>query len=132
MIEKNYSLKAFNTFGIDISAKYYTSFSSITQLQEIVSNSEFADEQKLILGGGSNILFTKNYNGLVLKNNLKGIEIVKENDDFIYIKSAAGEVWHNLVLHCIKANYAGLENLSLIPGSVGASPIQNIGVTVSN
>ncbi len=122
-----HSLKKFNTFGIDISAKYFAEFSSIADIQEILSNPNHLKSKKLILGGGSNLLFTKNFDGLVLKNNLKGIELVKEDTDFYYVKSAAGEVWHEFVLHCIKKNYAGLENLSLIPGNVGASPMQNIG-----
>jgi len=81
----------------------------------------------LILGGGSNILFTKNFDGIVLKNEIKGIEKVKEDDESVYIKAGAGENWHSFVLYCIKNNWAGIENLSLIPGNVGASPMQNIG-----
>jgi len=121
------SLKKLNTFGIDVTAKYFVEFSSIEEIQEILSNSKFLNTKKLILGGGSNLLFTQNFDGLVLKNNLKGIKLVKEDTDFYYVKSAAGEVWHEFVMHCIKNNYAGLENLSLIPGNVGASPMQNIG-----
>jgi UDP-N-acetylmuramate dehydrogenase len=81
----------------------------------------------LILGGGSNILFTQNYEGLVLKNDLKGISIVKEEDDFVYVQAGAGENWHQFVLYCLRKNLSGAENLSLIPGNVGASPMQNIG-----
>jgi UDP-N-acetylmuramate dehydrogenase len=81
----------------------------------------------MILGGGSNILFTKNYNGLVIKNELSGINLIKEDEDYFYVKAAAGVVWHQFVLHCIHHNYAGTENLSLIPGTVGAAPLQNIG-----
>jgi UDP-N-acetylmuramate dehydrogenase len=81
----------------------------------------------LVLGGGSNILFTKDVDGLVLKNECKGINLIDEDADYFYVKAAAGEVWHDLVTHCIANNYAGLENLSLIPGNVGASPMQNIG-----
>ena len=83
--------------------------------------------RKLILGGGSNILFTKNFDGIVLKNEIKGIELVSEDDEHIYVKAGAGENWHQFVLYCIQQNYAGVENLSLIPGCVGASPMQNIG-----
>lgn len=121
------SLKKLNTFGIDITAKYFVEFSSIEDIQDILSNPKFLNTKKLILGGGSNLLFTQNFDGLVLKNNLKGIKLIKEDTDFYYVKSAAGEVWHDFVMHCIKNNYAGLENLSLIPGNVGASPMQNIG-----
>ncbi|MEI8059541.1 MAG: UDP-N-acetylmuramate dehydrogenase, partial [Ferruginibacter sp.] len=83
--------------------------------------------QTLILGGGSNILFTKNFDGIVLKNELKGIELLKEDEHYVYVKVGAGENWHQFVLHCISNNWAGVENLSLIPGNVGASPMQNIG-----
>ena len=121
------SLKKLNTFGIDVTAKYFVEFSSIEDIQDILSNPKFLNTKKLILGGGSNLLFTQNFDGLVLKNNLKGIKLIKEDTDFYYVKSAAGEVWHEFVMHCIKNNYAGLENLSLIPGNVGASPMQNIG-----
>ncbi len=121
------SLKKLNTFGIDVTAKYFVEFSSIEDIQEILSNPKFLNTKKIILGGGSNLLFTQNFDGLVLKNNLKGIELVKQDADFYYVKSSAGEVWHEFVMHCIKHNYAGLENLSLIPGNVGASPMQNIG-----
>jgi UDP-N-acetylmuramate dehydrogenase len=83
--------------------------------------------KKLIIGGGSNLLFTKDVMGLALKNNIKGIQIIKSNNDHVYIKAGAGENWHNLVMHCVENNYAGIENLALIPGNVGASPMQNIG-----
>ena len=108
-------------------AKLFASFSHEEQLKELLNDSTFSNIPKLILGGGSNILFTKNVDGLVLKNELKGISLLKEDLDFYYVRAAAGEVWHDLVLHCIQNNYSGLENLSLIPGNVGASPMQNIG-----
>ncbi|HET6228258.1 MAG TPA: UDP-N-acetylmuramate dehydrogenase [Bacteroidia bacterium] len=127
IIQENYSLKSLNTFGIEALAQYFSPFSSIDQLTEIISDKRFATASKLILGGGSNLLFTKNVDGLVLKNELKGIELLKEDSDHYYVRVAAGEVWHNFVLYCIEHNYAGLENLSLIPGNVGASPMQNIG-----
>lgn len=127
MIHEDYSLKKFNTFGIDASARYFTECSSLDQLQEILSLGSFMNTEKLILGGGSNLLFTKNFDGLVIKNNLKGIELIKEDADFYFVKAGAGEVWNQFVMHCVANNYAGLENLSLIPGNVGASPMQNIG-----
>ncbi len=127
MIEENYSLKKLNTFGIEASARYFAECSNVDQISEILSETAFINAPKLILGGGSNLLFTKNFDGLVIKNNLKGIELVKEDQDFYYVKAGAGEQWHQLVMHCISNNYAGLENLSLIPGNVGASPMQNIG-----
>lgn len=127
MIQENYSLKKLNTFGIDASARYFSECSSIDQLLEILSQQSSVNTQKLILGGGSNLLFTKNFDGLVIKNNLKGIELIKEDSDFYFVKAGAGEIWNQLVMHCVANNYAGLENLSLIPGNVGASPMQNIG-----
>lgn len=108
-------------------AKWFASFSNDQQLKELLTDPAFSNTPKLILGGGSNILFTKPVDGLVLKNELKGISLLKEDTDFYYVRAAAGEVWHNLVVYCIQNNYAGLENLSLIPGNVGASPMQNIG-----
>src|SRR5581483_6272456 len=126
-IESNISLKKYNTFGIDAYAKYFSNFSSIDELEEIFNIQRSMLNAQLILGGGSNILFTKNFDGLVLKNEIKGIEKVGEDETDIYIKAGAGENWNDFVLYCINNNYAGIENLSLIPGSVGASPMQNIG-----
>ena len=122
--QENYSLKNLNSFGINVSAKYFTGFKNTNELAEILAT---ANENKLILGGGSNILFTKNFNGLVLKNEIEGIEIIKEDEKYVYVKAGAGVGWHPFVLYCIENNFAGAENLSLIPGSVGASPMQNIG-----
>ena len=124
--QQHISLKPYNTFGIDVSAKYFTSFSSINELAEALSLMN-EKEDSLVLGGGSNLLFTKNFDGIVLKNEIKGIEKVKEDDDAVYLKVGAGENWHQFVLYCLANNYAGVENLSLIPGNVGASPMQNIG-----
>lgn len=127
-LQENISLKAYNTFGIDAMAKQFASFSSIDELQQFLHPSIPNHQlQTLILGGGSNILFTKDFDGLVLKNELKGIELVHEDEQHYYVRAAAGEAWHGFVLHCINNNYAGVENLSLIPGNVGASPMQNIG-----
>lgn len=130
-IYPNISLKKYNTFGIDVTAKYFATFNSIDELSELLEfnkpQTTNHKSQTLILGGGSNILFTKNYDGIVLKNEIKGIELIKEDENYIYIKAAAGETWHQFVLQCINNNWAGVENLSLIPGNVGASPMQNIG-----
>jgi UDP-N-acetylmuramate dehydrogenase len=128
-IQQNISLKNYNTFGIDVYAKYFTEFNGIDTLAEILEYNKLptANCQLLTLGGGSNLLFTKNFDGLVLKNEILGIELVKEDDEFVYVKAGAGENWHQFVLHCIKNNWAGVENLSLIPGNIGASPMQNIG-----
>jgi UDP-N-acetylmuramate dehydrogenase len=123
-IKENISLKPYNTFGIDISTAQFAEVSSITALKEVLL---LNTAPLLILGGGSNVLFTKDYKGLAIKNNLKGIELVQENEEEVFLKVGAGEVWHDFVLSCIHSNYAGVENLSLIPGNVGASPMQNIG-----
>ena len=126
-ISSNVSLKAYNTFGIDAYAKYFTALRSMQDIQKLFSSNEYSTNEHLILGGGSNLLITQNVNALVIKNELKGIEIVKETNDHVFVKCAAGEVWHEFVIWCIKKNYGGLENLSLIPGCTGASPMQNIG-----
>lgn len=123
-IEKNKSLKELNSFGLDVSAKYFSSFKNVSQLGQLINEN---DETPFILGGGSNILFTKDVDGLVLKNEITGIERISEDEDHVYIKVGAGENWHRFVLFCIENNFAGVENLALIPGSVGASPMQNIG-----
>ncbi|MEO7923816.1 MAG: UDP-N-acetylmuramate dehydrogenase [Chitinophagaceae bacterium] len=124
-IEENISLRPWNTFGIDAKAKYFASFNSTDELAEVLNMK--LQKANLILGGGSNILFTGNYDGLVLKNNIRGIKLLKEDNESLYVQAGAGENWHQFVLHCIENNWAGVENLSLIPGCVGASPMQNIG-----
>lgn len=124
-IKGNVSLKPYNTFGIDARAEKFVEFASVAELQELIETKN--TDQLLILGGGSNILFTKNFDGLVLKNSLGGIETIDENGEHVFVRAGAGENWHGFVMDCISKNYAGLENLSLIPGSVGASPMQNIG-----
>jgi len=134
-IHQNFSLQPYNTFGINAMAKWFASFNSVEALQELFSHKPLAINYNpsniqrllLILGGGSNVLFSKNYEGLILKNELKGIELLREDETHFYVKANAGENWHQLVLYCIEHNYAGMENLSLIPGNVGASPMQNIG-----
>lgn len=124
MIIENISLKPYNTFGIDAKARYFARFGNINQLAELLYGNP---QPLLVLGGGSNILLTQDYDGLVLKNELMGIERVGEDAASIYIKAGAGENWHGFVQHCIANGWAGVENLSLIPGNVGASPMQNIG-----
>lgn len=126
-ISHNTSLKPFNTFGINASAKLFTVITSVADIVELLQHTDYKTNRHLIIGGGSNLLLTQNIDGLVIKNELKGIEIIEETDDFALVKCAAGEVWHNFVLYCIDKGFAGLENLSLIPGCTGASPMQNIG-----
>lgn len=124
-IQEYFPLTEFNTFHIAAQARYFARFNSPEALEELL---QFRHARRhLILGGGSNILFTKNYNGLMLKNEIRGIEIVKEDDRHVYLRVGAGENWHQFVLFCIDRDFAGVENLSLIPGKVGASPMQNIG-----
>ena len=127
MIEKNVSLKPYNTFGLAAQAKLMARVNSITNLQEILAHANLIKEKRFILGGGSNILLTKNVDALVIKNEISGIELIEETEDAFLVKSGAGVVWHELVMHCIANGYAGIENLSLIPGNVGAAPMQNIG-----
>ena len=124
-ILKNQSLLNYNTFGINAEAAY---FANATTLDEIKEALVFAkDKPILILGGGSNLLLLKDWEGLVLHIDLKGIDHLGEDNEYLYIKAAAGENWHQFVLYCIEQNFAGIENLSLIPGNVGAGPMQNIG-----
>jgi UDP-N-acetylmuramate dehydrogenase len=125
-VEENVSLKPFNTFGIEAKSARFIVFKSIPELLEALKL-RLPRESLLVLGGGSNILLTQDFDGLVLKNELKGIELISEDEEHVWIKSMAGESWHNFVLHCIENNWAGVENLSLIPGTVGAAPMQNIG-----
>lgn len=125
-VHQNFLLKKYNTFGIAAIAKYFATFSSSVELEEFLKSKKNISP-KMILGGGSNILFFKDYDGLVLKNEVPGINIIKEDDEYVYIKAGAGVKWHSFVMYCVDHNFGGVENLSLIPGSVGASPMQNIG-----
>ncbi|MEF3077464.1 UDP-N-acetylmuramate dehydrogenase [Winogradskyella poriferorum] len=125
VIEHNVSLQPFNTFGLDTKAKSYCNITTEAALIEVLKTK--GNEPIFILGGGSNMLLTKNIEALVLHINLKGIEVTNETDDAVFVKAMAGENWHQFVLWCIEHNYGGIENLSLIPGNVGTSPIQNIG-----
>ena len=123
----NHSLRELNTFGVNVKADYLVEIKSEKNLTDIISNKKFKWLDKLILGGGSNILFTKNYGGLVLKNEIKGITVVEESEKDVLIKAGSGVEWDSLVNHCVEKNYYGIENLSGIPGTVGAAPVQNIG-----
>ena len=125
MIETHVDLKPYNTFGISSFCKQFGRFNSSQELIELLDQVD--TKSLLILGGGSNLLLTKNFDGTVLKNEITGIDVTEENDTHVIIRAGAGVVWHDLVLHCIANNWGGIENLSLIPGSVGASPMQNIG-----
>ncbi|MCL4547561.1 MAG: UDP-N-acetylmuramate dehydrogenase [Bacteroidetes bacterium] len=127
IVKENFSLKNFNTFKIDVSARFYAELESAEQIFELTSQKEFQKLPVLILGEGSNILFTKNYDGIVVKLISKGIKVVDENAEFVFVNAQAGESWDDLVTFCVDKEYYGIENLSLIPGTVGAAPIQNIG-----
>ena len=125
MIQINKNLKEYNTFGISVKAEMFAVFSSIDELKQILS---FRNNKKLlVLGGGSNLLLTKDFDGLVIKNEIKRFEVIEETASEVIVESGAGENWHEFVLNCIDKGFGGIENLSLIPGSVGASPMQNIG-----
>lgn len=126
-VNENRSLLVYNTFHIDASCRYFAEVNSEQELLELQQRPEYKNNPHLVIGGGSNLLLTKDFNGLVIKNNIKGRELVRETADHYEVKIGAGENWHQFVLWCIGNNYAGVENLSLIPGNVGASPMQNIG-----
>jgi UDP-N-acetylmuramate dehydrogenase len=125
-IHENVSLKNFNSFGIDAFARYFVEINHKEDLVELFQDPQWLQTQQLVIGGGSNMLFTKNFDGLVIRINIRGIEH-RINHDEVTVEAGAGEVWNNLVNYCVDWGFAGIENLSLIPGSVGASPIQNIG-----
>lgn len=125
-IEHYKSLLPYNTFRIDVKAKYFVEVSSIDDLHALLKTDEFLNNDRFILGGGSNLLLTKDFNGLVIRLGIKGIKVCEEDND-VYVEAGAAEVWNDFVQYTVQRGYAGLENLSLIPGTVGASPIQNIG-----
>lgn len=124
-IQAHFSLKNYNTFGIEAKAKKFVAVHSIAELKTVLQ--ENPTEKKFILGGGSNMLLTQDIQALVIHVDLKGKKILKEEEDFVWVESQAGENWHEFVLWTIDQNFGGLENMSLIPGNVGTTPIQNIG-----
>lgn len=126
-IQKNISLKPFNTFGIDVVAKQFVEVTKVDDVKALVKKGVFKDNSFFILGGGSNVLFSKDYDGIVVKNSLKGIETFQGNNNEVIVKAGGGEKWEDLVYSCVDKGLGGIENLCLIPGTVGAAPIQNIG-----
>lgn len=124
-MQKGISLKPYNTFGIDVNAASFASFDSIEALSTLLPS--IKQQETLISGGGSNMLFTKDFEGLFVRNCIKGIKEIERTETHVVIEAGAGEVWHDFVMFCVDKGYGGLENLSLIPGCVGASPMQNIG-----
>jgi UDP-N-acetylmuramate dehydrogenase len=124
-IEKNVNLKSYNTFGISVIAKYFTVLRTTEEAKALFTSEIF--KQGLTDGGGSNLLFTKDYEGLVIKSGIKGRKIVAESEETVSLEVGSGENWHELVMYCVARNWGGIENLALIPGTAGAAPIQNIG-----
>ncbi|MFD2828643.1 UDP-N-acetylmuramate dehydrogenase [Leeuwenhoekiella polynyae] len=124
-LQHNVSLKDYNTFGISAKAESFVSVTTEDELKEALSST--IDSTPFILGGGSNMLLKTDLSGLIIHIALKGIEVFDENADYIWLKVAAGENWHEFVMHCVNLGYGGVENLALIPGNVGTSPVQNIG-----
>ena len=126
-ILENFPLRELNTFGIDITCRYYTTLETKKDIISFFSNYPFINLPYLILGFGSNILFTRDFPGLIIRPNIKGIELIEQSGNNVWIRSGSIEEWDNLVKRCVEKGYGGIENLSLIPGSVGSAPIQNIG-----
>ena len=126
-IQKNYSLLRHNTFGMDVKASVFVEYESVEELKDLLGRSSLAEGTWLHIGGGSNLLFTKDYPGLILHSAIKGFEVVSENDGEVLVRAGAGEVWDDFVAYAVEKGWYGAENLSLIPGEVGASAVQNIG-----
>jgi UDP-N-acetylmuramate dehydrogenase len=129
LLDENVSLLPYNTFALDVKARYFARFTSVAELRELLSQPQVQAADKLILGGGSNLLFTQDFAGVVLKNEIRGLEIIAEDaaTHSALLRAGAGESWHGLVEYSLDQNLSGIENLSLIPGTVGAAPLQNIG-----
>lgn len=125
-VYENISLKPYNTFGLESIAKYFIKIDTADDIKEFLQ-SGYSVHPRFILGEGSNVLFTGQFNGVVLHNEIKGIEVIEKKDSYVLVKVACGENWDSFVSYCVEKNFGGIENLSFIPGSVGASPIQNIG-----
>ncbi len=127
VVYQNISLLPYNTFGIDVKAAQFVEVKTVEEVQVICTTFNLHERKNLILGGGSNILLTKDFEGMVVKMNLKGIDTIREDENHVWVKAMSGELWNDFVMYCVNRNYAGVENLSLIPGCVGAAPMQNIG-----
>lgn len=123
----NYSLKPCNTFGMDVKAAIFTKLTDESELPALLRMIHQASTPILFLGGGSNVLFTRDFEGMVVGVSTKGIEIIDQDEEFVFVRGMAGENWDDFVQYCVRHGFGGLENLSLIPGNVGSSPIQNIG-----
>ncbi len=126
-ITENYPLKTLNTFALNVDAKYFTTVASKDEIKQSVEIARQKDVPLLILGGGSNLLFESDFPGLVVRNELKGTSVIDQTDDSVFVKVMGGEIWDDFVKYCVENGWGGVENLSLIPGTTGAAPIQNIG-----
>ena len=126
-IKENISLKKYNTFGIDVKSRFFVECSSVNELSDFLNIYHKQQLPLMVLGGGSNVLFTKDFDGYILRPFIKGIEVIEETSEDIKVRVGAGEDWDEFVGYCVERNWGGIENLSLIPGNVGTSPIQNIG-----
>lgn len=126
-VRENYSLKNYNTFGIDVKCRYFVESATESDFLDFVSSYELRPEETMVLGEGSNFLFTGDFDGTVFYPVIKGIEIVEENKEHVWVRAGAGEVWDDFVAWAVERGFGGVENLSLIPGHVGAAPVQNVG-----
>lgn len=127
VIHSNYPLKSLNTFGLDVSTQQYVRVETVDDLKEIYLGPKFRTIKKMVLGGGSNVLFSRNWLGLIAHMAIPGVQVESENSDWVQVSAGAGENWHQLVMWAVEQGFGGIENLSLIPGTVGAAPMQNIG-----
>ena len=126
-IEQNYSLEKYNTFHLPIKTRWFMEYDSEEELNKILHDEYFQECLNLHIGGGSNLLFLNDYNGIILHSNIKGITVSKETDEYVYLKIGAAEKWDDVVAYAVKNGWGGIENLSLIPGEAGAAVVQNIG-----
>ncbi len=127
IVQRNVSLRPYNTFGLNENAGFLAIVESIDDLDEVFLSGRFRSQRKMILGGGSNVLFTRGFTGVIAKNEIKGLHIMSETNTEVVVSIGSGENWHQFVLWCVERGFGGVENLSLIPGTVGAAPMQNIG-----
>ncbi|OYU94442.1 MAG: UDP-N-acetylenolpyruvoylglucosamine reductase [Bacteroidetes bacterium B1(2017)] len=127
VIYQNISLKPYNTFGIDVKAEQFVEVKTVEEVQVLCTTFNLAERKKLVIGGGSNLLLTKDFDGMVIRMNLTGMDSIREDENHVWVKAMSGELWHDFVQYCVTKNIGGVENLSLIPGCVGAAPMQNIG-----
>jgi UDP-N-acetylmuramate dehydrogenase len=126
-IEQNYSLLKHNTFGLDVKTRWFVEYADEADLQKLLRDEYFFSLSFWHIGQGSNLLFLSNYDGVIVHSGIKGIEILDSDSDYVRIKAGAAEIWDDFVAYCVENNWGGIENLSLIPGEVGASAVQNIG-----